>query len=231
MRYAIYYTDGRDVNMVKFTLKRNEQFLNDVIIVVITQVELEGIDPRYVVINSAVPKERNHHSLFNQILEGLTYIKNLGLPLGTQVTFLEHDVLYPHNYFEDIVRENIYTDTYYSNNHLITLRKGMGWCNPKPFTNGGLFIHVLSQMTFNLDFAIKHFVILLRKLKDGIPYSIEPHYDTKHELFGSTQTFTSKYPCVNITDGNNFTNYTDVAFDEANYPVNNYWAHFEIYNY
>lgn len=231
MRYAIYYTDGRDVNMVKFTLKENEKFLNDVTIVVITQVPLEGIDSRYVVINSTVPKVRSHFSLFNQIFEGLIYIKKLGVPYDTQVSFLEHDVLYPRTYFEDMDKANLTTDTYFCNNNLITLRKGLGWCKPKTFHDGGKFIHVLSQMTFDLKFAFLHFAILLRKLRDGIDYSIEPHYDPKHELFGSTKTFDSKYPCVNITDGNNFTNYSDVAFDEANYPVDNYWGHFEIYNY
>ena len=231
MRHAIYYTDGRDLNMVKFTLKNNEKFLNHVTIIVITQVELSDIDPRYIVINSSVKKERSHHSLFNQILEGLLAINNMGFDYNTDVTFLEHDVLYPHNYFEDIIANNIKTDSYYSNNNMITLRKNLGWCDSKNFNNDSLFIHVLSQMTFNLGFAIKYFITLLQKLNNNIPYSIEPHYDQNHEFYGKVTTFKSQYPCVNITDGNNFTNYTDIAFEKETYSHHHYWGSFKLYTY
>jgi hypothetical protein len=126
------------------------------------------------------------------------------------VSFLEHDVLYPEGYFDydDFDNECI------SNSNYIGLCKNgfqPQYANHQP----------LSQITMNMDFAIKHFESILPNailLNSGL---VEPHV--------KIDFWRCKNPSIHVNHGRHFTSHY-VIYSKDTFSEDLYWGHYSKYS-
>jgi len=146
----------------------------------------------------------SHLNICLQILQCLLYAKSINN--YEYVYFLEHDVLYPKDYFNLKNRDsNVYCNTNYIGINKDGYQKLIRVDRP------------LSQMVMKFDFAINHFhQLLLNYLSDDDKIYIEPKY---HEVVQIQNTI----PSVHINHNRPFTSHFDCYGDVFSH-THDYWG-------
>ncbi len=166
-------------------------------------------------------KNSSHLNQVLQILHLLYFIRKNSTNIK-YVSFLEHDCLYPENYFEydDFECDSI------SNTNYIGLCSS-GW-QPK---NEGT--RPTSQVTMNFNSAIKHFENIFPNALLENRGCLEPWYSKKESFMSlnwKNKDWHCKNPSVHINHGYAFTSHFE-TFQKVFSESNEYWGHFSEYSY
>lgn len=150
----------------------------------------------------------SHLNQILQILQCLYMAKAIGS--YTYVSFLEHDVLYPEEYFdyEDFDNECICNINYIGMN-----RYG--------FQAKNQFDQPLSQLTMQLNYAINHFESIL-------PNAIL-HNSGLSEPNIKIINWSCKNPSVHVNHGRHFTSHYNI-YSNSTFDEDNYWGNFNQYS-
>jgi len=150
-------------------------------------------------------KSSNHANIVSQILQALNMVKKY--PNYKYVSFLEHDVLYPENYFDysnleiDNGRDCVWNDNF------------IGLCKDgfqKKIQNDT----PLHQMTMKYNFAINFFEKLLLTYLRGEYESLEPSIRC---------SYTNSLPSVHINHNKPFTSHFNI-YSKSPTKNNEYWG-------
>lgn len=165
-------------------------------------------------------KNSSHLNQVLQILQLLYFVKKNAKNVK-YVSFLEHDCLYPEEYFEydDFECDSI------SNTNYIGLSR-FGW---QPKNN----VRPTSQVTMNFNSAIKHFENIFPDALLNKSGSLEPWYSKSqyaHPLDWKNKDWSCKNPSVHINHGYAFTSHFE-TFAKTYSELNDYWGHYSEYSY
>lgn len=149
-----------------------------------------------------------HINIVTQILQALYTVKNYSN--FKYVSFLEHDVMYPENYF---VYEDLDVDCAYNDNYIGICKNGFQKKNQHSQPP-------LHQMTMKYEYALKHFERLLSVYMSRNFEILEPS--------GSQRRFISN-PSVHINHGNHLTSHYSIYSKETT-QSNDYWGSFGKYS-
>ena len=147
-------------------------------------------------------KNNHHPNIVSQILQCLSVLNNYNN--FKYVSFLEHDVLYPEDYFafED------FDESYVCNQNYIGISK-MGF---QKSNSAALPLH---QMTMKADFAKSYFEKLLIKYLYGQFETLEPA--------GNIKNIFNKNPSMHVNHGKNFTSHFQ-TYKKEYADKNQYWG-------
>lgn len=156
-----------------------------------------------------------------QILQCLYFIKK-NINNVKYVSFLEHDCVYPENYFD---YDDFECDSITNTNH-IGLSKD-GW---QPKNHG---VRPTSNVIMKFDRSIEHFENILPHALLNNNGSLEPWY-SKNEgtisLNWKNKDWECKNPSFHINHGHSFTQHFTI-FKKIFLESNDYWGHFSEYSY
>lgn len=153
-------------------------------------------------------KESSHLNIVLQVLQCLLYAKNINN--YEYVSFLEHDVLYPEDYF---IIPSSRPDVYCNMNYIGVNKNGYQsrMQNDEP----------LHQITMKFEIAIRHFIKLAKAYLIDAPAMLEPNG------LGISHHYTI-YPSVHVNHGHNFTSHYAI-YNEGNGKTHEYWGSNELY--
>lgn len=222
-RVGIFYTNNCNTDLLKVkaldlslksiklaSLKNNN--------VVVTSVWNKIKENPFIEIISQV-KIGSHLNLILQVLQLIYFVKKY-IPNAKYVSFLEHDCVYPEDYFD---YDDFDCDSITNSNH-IGLSKN-GW-QPKIHP-----IRPTSNVIMKLDSAIKHFQNILPHALFNKHGSPEPWYSKSEGLSSfewTNKDWECKNPSFHINHGHSYTQHYTVFkkdFSESNY----YWGHYLEY--
>lgn len=221
-RIGIFYTNNNDKRKEKAlyasleSLKIASKKTNNIITCV-----WNGIpkNPFFEIISQV--KNSNHLNQVLQVLQLLYFLRKNAKNIK-YVSFLEHDCLYPEDYFEydDFECDSI------SNTNYIGLCS-YGWQPKNERTRP------TSQVTMKFNSAIKHFENIFPNALLENRGSLEPWY-SKTESFKSinwvNRDWICKNPSVHINHGHAFTSHFE-TFQKVFSESNEYWGDFSEYSY
>lgn len=174
-------------------------------------------------------QKKHYATLVLQILTLLAFAKKE--KKYKYVSFLEHDVLYPKEYFD---YPNFDTEVLTYTNGLVINKFGYFKLDysHKKLSNFFMVENFLYQLTMNIDFAIDHFSkVLLPTLMDwnssAQTYTLEPF----HVIQNITAKYNGKYPILHVDHGDNLTNHFqwyDKSMDSIE-THNSYWGNIKKY--
>ena len=154
-----------------------------------------------------------HLNQLLQIMQCLYFARNSGQ--YEWVSFLEHDVMYPEDYFS--FNETGYVNCVFTNENYIGIcEKGFQdkkWTNQFPF----------HQMTMRFEDAIKHCESILSNALITNSGIIEPG-----DGF-TRRTWSTKNPSVHINHGVHFTSHFETYKSNEFSSNNEYWGHYSKY--
>ena len=221
-RIGIFYTNNNDQKKEKAlhasleSLKIASKGINNIVTCVWNEIPE---NPFFEIISQV--KNSNHLNQVLQVLQLLYFLRKNAKNIK-YVSFLEHDCLYPEDYFEydDFECDSI------SNTNYIGLCS-YGW-QPK---NEGT--RPTSQVTMKFDSAIKHFENIFPNALLENRGSLEPWY-SKTESFKfinwENKDWVCKNPSVHINHGYAFTSHFE-TFQKIFSESNEYWGDFSEYAY
>jgi hypothetical protein len=199
-KLGIFYTDNPFPEIINLSLEKLSLSSNGVKIITCVNRHIDNNPFEEIVVNNPV---RNHYNIIEKILAALSIGSEY-----TNVSFLEHDVLYPEGYFNyPEFKDVIINDNY------------IGMCK-YGFQNKVPCQLPLHQMTMKMNFAINHFQNLLAPSKiRGV--EVEPRIEKRYR---------STNPAVHINHGDNFTSHFN-CYDKNFSNKNSYWGdHQTIWN-
>lgn len=131
------------------------------------------------------------------------------------VAFLEHDVLYPPDYFDAIAEAmKDRSMQLVLNENLIGLRPN-GWVKSIPNREPPLH-----QMAMRIGAALRHFEARLSHYARVGIHSIEPY-----DLLGGAKRISTSIPAVHINHGNHFTTHHQVYYEQEAFELSHdYWG-------
>lgn len=205
-RVGIYYTDNSKPAIVKATLDNLLHIWNhkNIDIVVCGFTRVPGYPFHWI---DSLFKESSHPNIKLMICQCLAKAQLLGS--YKFVSFLEHDVLYPLDYFDYPDIPDSYTSIMNSNYIGLTKNGFEGF-------SGGF--NVLSQYTCHFDFAVTHFFDSFRStiaIGDG---PLEP--------YERVMIYQGLSPSIHINEQGSFTQHA-ARFDHIYYPYSTYWGYYE----
>lgn len=154
-----------------------------------------------------------HLNQLLQIMQCLYFARNYGK--HEWVSFLEHDVMYPEDYFS--FNETEYINCVFTNENYIGIcEKGFQdkkWQDQFPF----------HQMTMRFEDAIKHCESMLSNALVTNSGLIEP------DLGFIRRTWRTKYPAVHINHGMHFTSHFETYKSDDFNENNEYWGSYLHY--
>lgn len=198
-KLGIFYTNNNVPKVVSYCLNDLSKFNNiaDIISCVWEPIK----DNQFIEIMS-MTKSSNHLNIIVQILQ-LLYFAQQQPKTYEYVAFLEHDVLYPEDYFD-------FTDF----DDAIVNMNYMGLC-PKGFQSKTQNDTPLHQIVMKFDFALNHFQNLIH---DAIKFGsviVEPKNLITREC---------KNPSLHINHKKHFTTHHYIYSATEIYEKNNYWG-------
>lgn len=152
-------------------------------------------------------KSGGHINIATQILQLLNIVKDC--PNFKYVSFLEHDVMYPENYF---VYDNFDVDCVCNDNYIGICKNG--------FQKKDQDHQPLHQITMKYDYAVKYFERLLLVYMRGEFELLEPSIKHRHTISN---------PSIHINHGNHFTSHYSI-YSKDTTKENNYWGNFDKYS-
>jgi len=166
-------------------------------------------------------KNSNHLNQVLQILQLLYFLRRNAKNIK-YISFLEHDCLYPENYFE---YDDFECDSISNTNYI-------GLCSFGWQPNHGA-VRPTSQVTMKFDSAIKHFENIFPNALLENSGSLEPWY-SKAQSFKyinwKNKDWVCKNPSVHINHGYAFTSHFE-TFEKIFSESNEYWGDFSEYAY
>jgi hypothetical protein len=194
-KLAILYTDNAFPEILNLSLEKLSLISTDVRIIVCANKPIENNKFEEIIVNNPI---RNHYNIIEKILAAINHGQSTGD--YKYVSFLEHDVLYPQNYFDyPDFKDAIINDNY------------IGMCKDG-FQNKLPCQLPLHQMTMEITFALQHFNKLLEPSKTrGV--EVEPKINNRYY---------SNYPAVHINHGRNFTSHFN-CYGKIFTLHNSYW--------
>jgi len=201
-KLGIFYTNNNVDNVVSESLQSLTKFDGIADILTCTWKHINN-NPFYEMI--AMTKSSNHLNIIIQILQLLYVAKDSGK--YDYVSFLEHDVLYPHGYFD-------YPEF---DSGVITNMNYMGICS-SGFQKRNADHEPLHQMTMRFNDALDHFEKLFKEAIKNGQVLLEP------------QTNRSKWQCVNpaihVNHGKHFTSHFTI-YGNGFGETDRYWGDFK----
>ena len=201
-RIGIFYTNN-NINKLIIdksleSIKNASEFSKNVIIIVCPQIPYQQ---KYFLEVESLFKSYNHANIASQIVQALSIVKNY--TNFKYVSFLEHDVLYPENYF---AYENFNVDCIYNDNYIGLCKDGfqIKVQNDRP----------LHQITMNYSYAINYFEQLVLTYLRGEFKLLEPQDVCK---------YTNSLPSVHINHGKHFTSHFN-TYSKKLIKSNDYWG-------
>lgn len=196
MKLAILYTDNAFPEILNLSLETINKASKDIKVITCANIHIENNPFEELIVNNPI---RNHYNIIEKILTAINYSKTIGD--YKYVSFLEHDVLYPENYFD----YPDFTDVIINDNYIGMCKDG--------FQNKLPCQLPLHQMTMEINFALQHFGRLLEPSKTrGV--EVEPKIKNRYY---------SKYPAVHINHGRNFTSHFN-CYGKIFILHNSYWG-------
>lgn len=201
-KLGIFYTNNNIPNIVEYCVRDLLKF-NDKADILVCSWEKIKDNPFPEIM--AMTKSSNHLNIILQILQLLYTAKQF--KNYEYVAFLEHDVLYPIDYF-DI--DNIDGSCIVNMNYIGLSQKGFQQKNQED--------QPLHQMVMKFDFAIEYFN---KKIKDAILYGsviLEPeHRNIRY----------TKDPSIHINHKQHFTSHYIIYSNTNTYTNDNYWGFYQ----
>lgn len=207
-RLGIFYTNNKIKDEVLdsslASIQKSVQISNNVEVIVCPQISDRQ---KYFFEIDSIFKNNHHPNIASQILQCLSVLNNYSN--FKYISFLEHDVLYPEDYFMfDDFEENCACNENYIGISKIGFQKSNGIDLP------------LHQMTMKADFAKSHFEKLLIKYLYGQFEMLEPS--------GNIKKIFNKNPSMHVNHGKNFTSHFQ-TYKKEYADKNEYWG--EYYKY
>lgn len=205
-RLGIYYTNNSKPAIIKATLDNLlsiwKQKNIDIIVCGFTYIP--GYPFHWV---ESLFKESSHPNIKLMICQCLAKAQQLGR--YRFVSFLEHDVLYPSDYFDYPDISSTYTSIMNSN-YIGVTKQGY-----EAFIGN---FNVLSQYTCHFDFAVKHFFDSFRSTIETGDGPLEP--------YARVLTYQGSSPSIHINEQGSFTQHA-ACFSHAYYPYSEYWGYYQ----
>lgn len=231
-RLGIYYTNN-DNNLLeplrKKTLNQLKNISNVDIVCSVWNPIKNNPFPEYII-------DYKEHSITNICLQILSLLSLFNDKQKYKyVSFLEHDVLYPKNYFN----YPEFDTSFILNTNYLGLNK-FGYIEKKDnidklkrtfmseYENSKLVDCPLFCTTMNFNFAIRHFakILFISLNKDSSP-SIEP---LDRILNNDYILFEGENPVLHLETGYNFSHHFNIFYDKENVCKNNeYWGPIKNY--
>lgn len=200
-KLGIFYTNNNVPSVVEYCLKDLVKFKNhaDIISCVWTPIPNNPF-PEIIAYN----QRSNHLNITIQILQLLYFAESAGA--YDYVSFLEHDVLYPRDYFDF----NEISDGFnglLNENYVGLCDKGFQYKNQKE--------RPLHQITMRFNDAIKHFEFMAIKAIKERSVVLEPN---------NLQLRFCKNPSLHINHGKHFTSHYTIYSKDHIYLYDNSWG-------
>lgn len=176
----------------------------------------------------AKTKVSSHLNQVLQILQ-LLYFARLNNKNIKYVSFLEHDCLYPIEYFD---YEDFETDSICNNNYIGLCENG--WQKKRQDDKP------LSQVTMNFEKAIKHFECILANAITTNNGSLEPWWQSQKTINANpsyldllkwtNSNWSCKNPAVHVNHGYHFTSHF-TTFTKETTEQDFYWGNYRNFSY
>jgi hypothetical protein len=196
-KVGIFYTDNTNPHITKIVLETLIKNTKDIKIITCSNEEINDNPFENLIYYNP---ERSHKNITEKIQYCINHLKNIGE--YEYISFLEHDVLYPENYFD-----------FPEFNGCICNMNYIGICE-KGFQEKLPAQLPLHQMTMRFEYAINHFEEKMRIIEKQGWDCLEPN---------EVERYNTKYPSIHINHGRHFTSHYQ-CYTNANSINNEYWG-------
>jgi len=199
LKAAVFYTDNTNPHITEFVLQTIDKNRGDVKVITCSNTPIENNPFENLIYNNPV---RCHENILQKILMCLNHLKEIGE--YKYVSFLEHDVLYPEEYFD----YPDFKDVICNMNYIGICENGFQEKLPAQLP--------LHQMTMTLDFAIRNFEEKMKITKKQGWAFIEPE---------NVRTYDTTNSAIHINHGKHFTSHFQ-CYKKETTPEDQYWGNY-----